>query len=87
MSLATLAVDMWLRIGPPRLAQAWAMARSDWTQTRSSQVEAGPDLVGEQKRAGLEEDVDARAPGPPGLMNSEPILRLGRWPGAGPGRG
>jgi hypothetical protein len=41
MSRATLAVDMWSRIGPPRSAQARAMARSDRTQTRSSSLVNG----------------------------------------------
>jgi len=36
MSRATLAVDMWSRMGPPRSAQALAQVRSAWTQTRSS---------------------------------------------------
>jgi hypothetical protein len=36
MSRATLAVDMWSRIGPPRSAQARAQARAARIQIRSS---------------------------------------------------
>ena len=41
MSRATLAVDMWFRIGPPRSAQARATARSERIQTRSSSLVTG----------------------------------------------
>jgi hypothetical protein len=51
MSLATLAVDMWLRIGPPRSAQARAMARSDRTQTRSSTLVTGKAIGHRSARA------------------------------------
>jgi hypothetical protein len=41
MSRATLAVDMWFRIGPPRSAQARATARSERIQIRSSSLVTG----------------------------------------------
>ena len=41
MSRATLAVDMWFRIGPPCSAQARATARSERIQTRSSSLVTG----------------------------------------------
>ena len=126
MSRATLAVDMWSRIGPPRSAQARATARSDWIQTRSSARVTG-NWNGVQKAATASSRVSKQRsgvlrmiprgskptrskraltsseyrngpaprtkstpepPGPPGLRNSEPILRLrvgGREPGQGEG--
>jgi hypothetical protein len=114
MSRATLAVDMWSRIGPPRSAHALARARSeldldpllfpghrelerrqigdglveglvaaqrgaadDAPGVEADQVEAGPDLVGVEEGAALEDHVDPGAARPAGVEEQRADLAAG----------